>query len=264
MIVGESINGTIQGVGEAILQRNGSFVRDLARIQCEHGAAMLDVNAGVAGGNEVVDLAWLVEVVQQEVSVPLMIDSADPSAIEAAYTAYRHDEPPIVNSISGETEKWDRLFPVLAEKKPRVVALCMDDQGIARTVEERLKVARKVFNGLVDGGIPPSMIYFDPLVLSVGVEPEQAQVTLDTIRALRSTFPDSHIICGVSNVSMGLPARRLLNRTFLAMATYAGLDTLFVDVRDQGLLSTIYASKVLVNQDLYCSEYITAYRANRE
>ena len=116
LIIGNSINGTIKKVGEAVLDRNEAFIRQLASIQRQAGAAMLDVNAGVAQGNEISDLAWLVEVVQKEVPVPLMIDSGDPAAIKAALAVYRHEDPPIVNSISGEEKKWGTLFFLIIEK----------------------------------------------------------------------------------------------------------------------------------------------------
>jgi 5-methyltetrahydrofolate--homocysteine methyltransferase len=260
MIVGESINGSINTVGTAILDRNAPFLKALAKGQYERGAHVLDVNAGVPGGNECEDLPWLIHLIQEEVPIPLMIDSANPEAIKASLSVYRHQEPPILNSISGEREKWDKLFPVLVEKKIKVVVLCMDDQGIPKTVEERLTIATKLFKSLQEGGIPADHIYFDPLVLSVSVEPEAAVMALETIRKLRSKFPSSHTICGVSNVSMGLPVRRLINQTFLIMAIHAGLDTLLIDVRDPSLLSSVYASKVLINQDPYCLEYLQAYR----
>jgi cobalamin-dependent methionine synthase I len=263
LIIGESINGTIQMVGQAILDRNDAFLKKLAKIQYECGAHLLDVNAGVAGGNEANDLPWLVEIVQQEVPIPLMLDSANPEALQAALSVYRNSEPPILNSISGEEEKWNRLFPVLVEKRCKVVVLLMDDQGIPKTVEKRIVVAKSLFERLTGGGIPSENIYFDPLVLSVAVEPDAGITTLETIKSLRSNFPDSHIMCGVSNVSMGLPGRRLINRTFLTMAIGAGLDTLLVDVRDSSLLSSIYASKILINQDPYCLEYLKAYREKK-
>jgi len=263
LIIGESINGTIQKVGGAILNRNDILLRELARTQYECGAHMLDVNAGVAGGNEVQDLPWLVETVQKEVSIPLMLDSANPEALKAALSVYSHSEPPILNSISGEADKWNKLFPVIAEKKSKTVVLLMDDQGIPKTVEERLSIAEKLYKNLIQAHIPPDYIYFDILVLSVAVEPDAALITLETIKTIRANFPDSHIICGVSNVSMGLPGRRLINRTFLTMAIYAGLDTLLIDVRDQALISSIYASKILINQDPYCLEYLKAYRAKK-
>jgi 5-methyltetrahydrofolate--homocysteine methyltransferase len=250
-------------VGQAILDRNAGFLQELAKIQYESGAHFLDVNAGVAGGDEVVDLPWLVEIVQKEVSIPLMIDSANPEALKAALSAYRHSEPPILNSISGEAAKWSKLFPILVEKKCKIVVLLMDDKGIPKTVEERLSVAEKLYQNLIQAHIPPDHIYFDVLVLSVAVEPDAALVTLETIKTIRANFPSSHIICGVSNVSMGLPGRRLINRTFLAMAIASGLDALLIDVRDKALLSSIYACKVLTNQDSYCLEYLTAYRAKK-
>jgi cobalamin-dependent methionine synthase I len=263
IMIGESINGTIQKVGQAILDRNSGFLRELAKIQYECGAQVLDVNAGIAGGEETKDLPWLVGIVQKEVPLPLMLDSSDPEALKAALSVYRHSEPPILNSISGEKEKWNQLFPLVTEKKCKIVVLLMDDQVIPKTIEERVNIAKKLYQNLIQANIPPDHIYFDILVLSAAVEPEAALVTLETIKTICSTFPQSHIICGVSNVSMGLPGRRLLNRTFLTMAIYAGLDTFLIDVRDQALLSSIYASKVLVNQDLYCLEYLQAYRTKK-
>jgi 5-methyltetrahydrofolate--homocysteine methyltransferase len=250
-------------VGEAILNRNDAYLRELAKIQYECGAQMLDVNAGVAGGDEIEDLPWLVDIVQKEVPLPLMIDSANPEALKASLSVYRHPESPILNSISGEEEKWNKLFPVLVEKKCKVVVLCMGNQGIPRTIEERMAVGTKLFERLTEAEIPSDYIYFDPLVLSVAVETDAALVTLETIRMIRSKFPNSHTICGVSNVSMGLPGRRLINRTFLTMAIAAGLNSLLVDVRDQSLMSSIYASKVLINEDFYCLEYLKAYRSKK-
>ena len=260
LFIGESINGTIQKVGQAILERNETFLQELARTQYESGAHFLDINAGVAGGNEVDDLCWLVELVQEEVPIPLMIDSANPGALKAALSVYRHRGPPILNSISGEEEKWNKLYPLIVEEKCKVVVLLMDDQGIPKTMEGRTAIAKRLFERLTGGGIPSESIYFDPLVLSVAMEPDAGITTLETIKSLRCNFPNSHIVCGVSNVSMGLPGRRLINRTFLTMAIYAGLDTLLIDVRDQVLLSSIYAGKVLINQDSYCLEYLKAYR----
>ncbi len=263
LVVGESINGTIEKVGRAILDRNEAFLRELAKIQQECGAQCLDVNAGVAGGNEREDLPWLTRIVQEEVSLPLMIDSASPEALQAALSVYHHPEPPILNSISGEKEKWNKLAPVLAERKCRGVVLLMDDRGIPKTIDQRMSIAQTLFTSLTKMSLPADYIYFDPLVLSVAVEPEAGMVALETIRRLRSNYPESHVICGLSNVSMGLPGRRLINRTFLDMAICAGLDTLLVDVRDQALLSSIYACKILIHQDGYCTEYLRAYREKK-
>ncbi len=261
LLIGESINGTAQKVGDAILTRDEAFIADLARAQCDAGAHMLDINAGVAGGNEAENLVWLLDVVQSAVPVPLVIDSADPEALAAALDAYRHAERPIVNSITGEAQKWNALLPVLAEHRTRVVALCMDDNGIPKNVEGRIEIAGRLFDALIQRGMAAGDIYFDPLVLPCAVEPAQGLVALEAIRALRQRFSEAHTVCAVSNLSTGLPARRLLNRSFCAMAIYAGLDSVVLDVRDKALMSTIAAGKAIVNQDAYCMEYITAYRS---
>ncbi|MGQ9638562.1 MAG: dihydropteroate synthase [Thermodesulfobacteriota bacterium] len=209
------------------------------------------------------DLPWAVEVVQKEVNLPLMLDSADPDVLRAALYIYSHSELPILNSISGEEEKWKKLFPLIVEKKLRDVVLLMDDHGIPKRVEERIAIAKRLFERLTEGGLPPDNIYFDPLVLSVAVEPDAGITTLETIRSLRKNFQQSHIICGVSNISMGLPGRKLINRNFLMMAIAAGLDTLLIDVRDQALMSSVYAAKTLLNQDPYCLGYLKAYREKK-
>ncbi len=263
LVIGESMNGTIRKVGQAILDRDEAFLRKLAKTQQECGAQCLDVNAGVAGGNEPEDLPWLTQVVQEEVSLPLMIDSANPEALQAALSVYRHSGPPILNSISGEREKWNKLSPVLTEQKCKVVVLLMDDRGIPGTIDQRLVIAQTLYTHLTKMSIPAPYIYFDPLVLSIAVEPEAGMVALETMRRLRSNYPECHVICGLSNVSMGLPGRRLINRTFLGMAIGAGLDTLLADVRDAALVSSIYACKILVHQDSYCTEYLKAYREKK-
>jgi 5-methyltetrahydrofolate corrinoid/iron sulfur protein methyltransferase len=124
-------------------------------------------------------------------------------------------------------------------------------------------IAQTLFTRLTKMNIPNHYVYVDPLVLSVAVEPEAGIVALETIRRLRSNYPECHVICGLSNVSMGLPGRRLINRTFLNMPICSGLDTLLVDVRDQALLSSIHASKILTHQDSYCIEYLKAYREKK-
>jgi 5-methyltetrahydrofolate--homocysteine methyltransferase len=192
-----------------------------------------------------------------------MRDSANPEALKAALSVYRHSERPILNSISGEEEKWMKLHPVLTERGCKVVVLLMDDRGIPKTIDQRMAIAQTLFARLTKMSIPANYVYFDPLVLSVAVEPEAGIVALETIRRLRSNYPECHVICGLSNVSMGLPGRRLINRTFLNMAICAGLDTLLVDVRDQALLSSIYASKILTHQDAYCMGYLKAYREKK-
>jgi cobalamin-dependent methionine synthase I len=263
LIIGESINGTIEKVGQAIMERNEDFIASLARTQVECGAEALDINAGVAGGNEEEDLSWVLGVVQGSVSVPLMIDSPNPKAIEAALSIYKGDEVPIINSVSAEEGKVESLLPLITARPSKVVALCMDSSGIPKTMEERVENGRALFLTLTKAGVSPSDIFFDVLLLSVAVQADAILIGLDTTRHLKGLFPECHFVGAMSNVSMSLPGRRLLNRTFLTMAISHGFDALLVDVRDRSLMSSVYAGKLLMNQDPYCLDYIKHYREKR-
>ncbi len=263
LVIGESINGTIPAVGSAILEHDEAFLVNLAKQQVEAGAQMLDINAGVAGGNEIEDLPWLIDLVQKTLKVPLILDSNNPAALQKGLEVYKHPEPPILNSISGEKKKIDQLIPLLSPGKSRVVALCMDDEGVPLTIEKRVKVAHQLFPRLQGAGISARDIYFDPLVLSLGLNWEGAMLTLKTIETLRRDFPESHIICGLSNIGVELPSRKLINRSFLAMAAYAGLDTFLIDVRDKALMATLTASQALTGKDPDCRGYLKAYRAKK-
>lgn len=264
LIVGESLNGTVPKVGEAIRCRDADFVRRLALGQVEAGAHMLDVNAGVAGADEAEDLAWLVGIVQSTVPVPLSIDSADPRALEAALTAYGKGRP-MVNSISAERHKLDTVLPLAASHGCSVVGLCLGDEGIPQTPEARLKVAHVIVDRAQAAGVRLDDIYLDPLTLGLGTSDKAASVSLRTLRLVRQELPSVRIICVASNVSFGMPSRRLLNRTFVAMAMGAamGVDAVMIDVRDKAMMASLVAAEALAGKDSYCKNYLGAFRAGR-
>jgi cobalamin-dependent methionine synthase I len=263
LIVGESLNGTIPKVGEAIKVRDVEFVRKLALDQVEAGAQMLDVNAGVAGANEAEDLAWLVGLVQDTVSVPLLIDSADPKALEAALAI--HKGRPMVNSISAEKHKLDAVLPLVAGHDCSVVVLCLGDEGIPQTPEARLKLARIVLDWAQAAGLKLEDIYLDTLTLGMGTSDQAARVTLETLRLVRQELPGVRIMCIASNVSFGMPNRRILNRTFATMAVAAamGLDAVMIDVRDKAMMASLMAAEALAGKDPYCKRYFRAFRAGK-
>ncbi len=263
LIIGESINGTIPRVGQAMLDRDEAFIRELAKSQVHFGAQMLDVNAGIGEGNEIEDLVWAVEVVQKAVQVPLMIDSSSSRAIEAALSVYRNEARAIINSITLEKDKLSTLLAIIVESRSSVVALCMAEEGIPETVEGRIDVASRLYKKLTAANVSPADIYFDPLVLSVGTNPGASTITFQTLEWIKRHFPESHTICGVSNVGMGLPGRKLINRSFLVLAVAAGLDTILADVRDRALTSSLYAAKLLTDQDPYALSYINAFREQK-
>lgn len=232
----------------------------LALRQVQMGAQMLDVNAGgLAGRDESTDLVWLVQVVQDVVDVPLVLDSGDPEVVHAALDVYRGPRP-ILSSITGVTGQAGGLLASARQRSCGIVALCLNDQGFPMTVEGRVSIAGHLISQAEAAGIPREDIYVDRVILAVGVNDRAGLIALGTILAVRERFPGVHVLCAVSNVSFGLPARRLLNRTFAAMLVACGADAFIVDVRDRALRALLLSAQMLAGQDRFCRRYLKAYR----
>jgi cobalamin-dependent methionine synthase I len=166
----------------------------------------------------------------------------------------------LVNSITGEEERVKAIMPMVKDYGASVVALTMDEAGMPKTGEDRQQIACKIVDMIAGYGIPMDDVYFDPLAQPVGSGPDQGLAVLEGIKLIRSSFPDAHIICGLSNISFGLPDRKLLNRTFLPMAMSAGIDAAIMDATDRSLMSILMASCALLAQDEFCLNYIKAWR----
>lgn len=248
LIIGESLNATRKDVREAIKAQDVSFIQALAIEQAECGANMLDVNAAVTGRCEAEDLVWMVENVQKVVKIPLVLDSSDPDALTAALKV--HQGRPMVNSLSAETEKLEKLLSVVSGADCDVIVLCMDDTGIPSTIEGRLAAARLVVGELVKSGKNPSDLYIDPLVMPLSVDNAAPQMTLNLFKQFHNSgspeFLGVHTTGGLSNVSFGMPNRRLLNSHYITMAIACGMDSCIVDVRNKSLMAGIYAAEALV------------------
>lgn len=258
IIVGELINSTRKAIAHAIEQKDKDLIQDLARRQAEAGASFIDVNAAVSG-NEIENMKWLVHIIQEAVNTPLCIDSPSPAAIKAGLELCR--QKAVINSISAEKERWDWMLPLVQEYKCGVVALCMEDGGMPETVEDRLRVADKLVLGLVAVGVSEEDIYLDPLIKPLGVNHNFGREALQTTRLLREKYPKTHIISGLSNISFGLPERRLLNRAFMAMSIAVGMDSFILDPLDQAMMSLLVAANTLAGQDEYCMDYLSGVQA---
>lgn len=262
LLVGESINGTRKQVGKAIAERNRAFIADLASDQVAAGADILDVNGGVAGGDEVEDLLWLIEVVRGVTDTQLMVDSADPEALEAGVDACIKNggKTPFINSISGEQGRIDAVLPQIRRHRCPVVGLCLSDEGVPPTGRERFAVAEQLLSLTSEAGLPPKDLWIDPLVLTVSADNQAAVVTMDALNMIKEKLP-VRTIGGLSNVSFGLPNRPLLNRTFVAMCMGLGIDGAVLDVRNGQMMATIAAAVALRGEDPFCGNYLKAHRA---
>lgn len=261
IIIGELINASREAIGAAIKDEDRAAIQQVTKDQAEAGADFIDVNAGVFVGREPEYLKWLVRAVQEVTDKPCAIDSPDPRAIEAALTV--HQGTPMINSISLEKERYDSLLPIIAGTDMKVIALCMSDQGMPETVEDRLKIADTLVNGLTKSNIPVDNIFVDPLVQPVSVNNSFGAEFINAIEAIVERFPGIHTACGLSNISYGLPARKFLNQTFMTMAICKGLDGAIVNPLDRKMMATIIAAETLMGKDSFCMEYLKAYRAGR-
>jgi len=261
LIVGELINASRKSVREIIEKRDAEGIAKLARDQRDHGANYIDVNAGVFVGREPELLKWLVATVQNAVEVPCCIDSPDPKAIAAALAV--HKGTAMINSISLEKERYDALLPLVAESKSKVVALCMSDDGMPETADQRMAIADKLINGLVRSHLPLENIYVDPLVQPVATSNAFGAEFLLAVERITQTFKGVHTMCGLSNISFGLPERKFINQTFMVMAIARGLDGAIVNPLDARMMGCITTAETLMGRDPYCMSYLKAFRAGK-
>ena len=260
IIIGEKINSTLKSVRPAIEAYDAASIQKLAKRQAEAGADYIDVNAGMFINDEPQRLSWLVNTVQEVVDKPLCIDTPNPTALEAGLKACS-GAAPIINSITAEKERFNTVLPLALEYNAKIIALCMDDSGMPETGEERYAIAVRLIEQLTGAGMNPGSIYIDPLVRPVSTGPSYGIAALETIRRVKTEYPDVHISCGLSNVSFGLPQRKLINQVFLISAMAAGMDGAILDPLDKKLMAFIAASEAVLGIDEYCIEYLDKHRS---
>ena len=261
VVIGERINPTgRKALTEELKAGRMDVVRQDALAQVAAGARVLDVNAGVPGVDEAALLVALAGVVAEVTDVPLCFDSSEDGALEAALAAY--DGKALVNSVTGEEARLERILPLVKRHGAAVVALVTDETGIPATPADRLAVARRIVERAADHGIPPEDVVVDPVVMTVGADSSAAAVTLETIRLVREEL-GTNLVCGASNVSFGLPDRHQVNSAFIAMAIHAGLTAVIANPLVAEIRKTILAADLLLGRDAYAATWIAAYRAEQ-
>ncbi len=254
-LIGERINPTgKKRMREAILANDIDCIVNLGVEQEELLAHALDVNVGVPGISECEMLKRVVMALQYSVSLPLVIDTSDPSAMEAAVRIYAGK--PMLNSVNGKEESMAAVFPIVKRYGGVVIALTLDESGIPATVEGRMAIARKILARAEQYGIDRSDIVFDPLAMAVSADKNSASVTVETIRRIRAEL-GCHTSLGVSNISFGLPSREAVNTAFFSMALGAGLSAAIMNPKSPEMMRTYYSAKALLGLDDNFSDYIS-------
>ncbi len=259
VIIGERINPTgKKRLAEALVARDMSRVRQLALSQIADGAAVLDVNVGAAGVDEVEVLPMAVRTVMEAVEAPLCIDSANAQALRAALDTY--EGKALINSVNGEEASLARVLPLVKEYGAAVIGLTMDDNGIPATAEQRIAIAQKIVERAESLGIPREDVLIDCLALSVCTDASAALTTMQAIRGIREQL-GVNMTLGASNVSFGLPDREAINSAFLAMTIAAGVNAPIVNPeQSRGI---ILISDLLLGRDEYAMTYVGYYRECR-
>lgn len=258
-VIGERINTSRKLVQAAVADRDADYIIDDVKKQQEAGANFIDVNAGARIGHETDDMKWLLDTIQPIATVPLTLDSPDPAVLEMAFKMV--EKTPMINSISLEKERFDAMMPFLDGKECKVIALCMDDAGMPNSSDDILARAKSLVQELNKIGIPTASIYVDPLVQPISVESNKGTMVLDAVRAIKALFPEVHITGGLSNISYGLPQRKIINRTFVSLMMDAGMDSAIIDPLDKKIMATIRTADMLLGKDDYCMNFLKGVRA---
>ena len=256
-VIGERINPTgKKRFQQALLEHDLDYILDVAVQQEDAGADILDVNVGYPGVDEAALLPEVVKKLQSAVSLPLQLDSSDPAALEAGLRVYNGKAA--VNSVNGDPAVLGRILPIVEKYGAAVVGLTLDKTGIPQTAEERVDIARRILDAALSHGIPREDVWIDCLTLTVSAQQEQAAETLRAVRTVREEL-GLQAVLGVSNISFGLPERRLITQSFLTQALAAGLTLPILNPGQREMMDAVAAFRVLSGEDRESRAYIARF-----
>jgi 5-methyltetrahydrofolate--homocysteine methyltransferase len=258
VIIGERINPTgRKQLAAEMADGNFDSVRADAPAQVEAGAHVLDVNAGILMTDEPAILAEAIKLVQSVVDVPISIDSSIVAALEAGLAVV--EGKPLVNSVTAEDERLESVLPLVKKHGAAVIGISNDETGISQDPDVRFAVAKKIVEAALDHGIPKADVLIDPLVMPAGAVQGAGWITMQVTRRVREEL-GVNTACGASNVSFGLPGRKALNGTFLAMMIANGLTAAITNPIEPEIKGAILAADLFVGHDENCVAWITAAR----
>lgn len=257
MIIGERINPTGKKLfKQALKDHDIDYILKEGITQQDKGAHILDVNVGLPDINEVEMMREVVTELQSVSSLPLQIDTVDTQAMEAAMRIY--NGKPMINSVNGKQESMDAVFPLIQRYGGVVVGLTLDEEGIPKTAEGRIKVAGKIIEEAKKYGIDKKDIVIDVLTMTISSEADGAKITLDALKGVRETYGVCTVL-GVSNISFGLPYRPAINSNFYTMAMQNGLSAGIINPSSEDMMRSYYSFCALMNYDENCEAYIRQY-----
>lgn len=256
VIIGERINPTGKPkFKQALLENNMDYILQEAVNQADAGAHILDVNVGLPDIDEPTMMRRAVTQIQEISPLPLQIDTSNIEAMEQAMRIY--NGKPMVNSVNGKAEVMHAVFPLVKKYGGVVVGLTLDEDGIPETAEGRLAIAEKIYKTAESYGIARKDIVIDALTMTMSTNQSSAKVTLDTVREI--TKQGGRTVLGVSNISFGLPQRKLVNASFFTLALEAGLSAGIINPNVPEMMQAYDSFLLLNGLDDRCASYIGKY-----
>ena len=256
-VIGERINPTGKKLlKESIRNENIDYIINLAIEQVNAGADIINVNVGLPGIDEKRILSKIIKEIQSIIDTPIQIDSSDINALEQGLRYYNGKT--MLNSVNGKEKSLATILPIVKKYGSSVVGLTLDERGIPNTAQERFEIAKKIVERATSYGIKKEDIIIDCLCLTASAQQEEAMVTLECIKMIKEQLGVSTIL-GISNISFGLPNRKILNSTFLSMALSYGLDIPIMNPNEEYMMDVINSFKVIKSIDKGCIDYIDRY-----
>ena len=261
-IIGERINPTgKKKFKEALKNEDMDYILKEAITQQDKGAHILDVNVGLPDIDEVAMMEKVVKELQSVTSLPLQIDTVDGKAMERAMRIY--NGKPMINSVNGKQVSMDEVFPLIRKYGGVVVGLTIDEEGIPKDAEGRVRVAGKIINEAAKYGIDKKDIVIDVLTMTISSEKDGAKVTLEALKRVQEEF-GVRTVLGVSNISFGLPRRPIVNSYFYAMAMQNGLTAGIINPSSEDMMKAYRSYNALMGFDENCTNYISTYAGTTE
>lgn len=262
IIIGEKINATRKAIAAALAAHDDKHIIKTAQEQVSAGAQFIDVNGGdPREGQEAKNMAWLIDMVQSNTDAAVAVDSANPDALRVGLKMAK--KKPVLNSISLEGERLEKMLPIVGEFDCMVVALLMSDAGTPTGVEDRLANTEKLLGMITAKGKKLDEIIVDPCFLPVSADQNAGRTVIQAIDEIHRRWPEVHIGGGCSNISFGLPKRRYVNFALLSQAIFHGMDAGLIDPCIPGIMACIYAAEAVAGKDEYCMGYVMAEREGK-
>jgi 5-methyltetrahydrofolate corrinoid/iron sulfur protein methyltransferase len=261
LLIGERINSTNTRMRQVLETRDEEALVRIAREQVQGGASYIDVNASMLMQQEKEALRWAAQCIVAEIGVGISLDSPNTEILLGVLPDI--DGGVILNSFTCDDESLERAFTAALDRGSGVIVMLKNREGIPGTVDGRMHLADAVQRAADAAGVPPELVYIDPVFTPLATSTEGLQVVLGTISALKDRYPAYRRIGGLSNVSFGLPMRKTVNRTFLTMALSHGLDTVICDTTDTVLMDSLAAAEAVIGLDPGCRRILKRYREKK-